>query len=112
MESQKLMEIMDKRREHKSLSVIGGIFGCVHSGLVMAAEAVNCLEASITEKVTKGDISYQDHKKYRDFKSLYHTENTKEKLVSFSDKIKEAKSKGFTYKPSVNARIISHESNQ
>lgn len=79
-----------KRKEHKSLSVVGAVFGTVHLGLVMAADAVNSLEGVITEKITKGDISYSDHKEWREINSCSRNimvkQNVRVKLKNINDK--------------------------
>lgn len=90
-------DVKAKRDEFKSLKVTGAIFGTIHTGLIMAAELVNCAEAKLTEKITKGEISYSEQKAYRDVTSMARVIQAKEKLKSSQEqamaKIREANEK-------------------
>lgn len=75
-------DTQNKRKEHKSLSVIGAIFGTIHTGFVVGAELTNAVESKLTEKITKGAISYEEAKRYRDISSAITVIDAKERFAA------------------------------
>lgn len=92
--------VSDKRKENGGVKAVTTVFGIIHFGLSLAAEAVTCAEAGIVNKMTKGEINYEQMKNYRMAETASKINNTKDKCREFQQKMKdlkaraEAKSKG------------------
>jgi hypothetical protein len=80
-----------KRKEHKSLGVVGAVLGTVHLGLTMAADAVNSFEAALTEKITDGNIGYEEQKRYRQVTSHVKNEAIKTSMQETLNKLSKNK---------------------
>lgn len=80
-------ELSDKYKkeniEHfnSTVNVIGAVFGTIHTGLTLAAEAVACGEAKLVEKVSKGNLKYDEYKAYRTVTTQKSVYSVKANLV-------------------------------
>lgn len=81
------------RQENTGANILMHVTGAIHTGLMLAAEAVKCTEASIVSKMSKGQLSYEELKEYRDIKSNANVMITKAKVKQYSSRIKEFKAK-------------------
>lgn len=66
---------------NSTVNVIGSVFGTIHTGLTLAAEAVACGEAKLVEKASKGNLKYEEYKAYRTVTTQKTVYNVKANLV-------------------------------
>ena len=81
--------VANARNENNGVKVVTAIFGAVHFGLSLAAEAVSCAEAGIVEKMTNGEIKYHQVKDYRTVETYNKIATTKKKVRDAEAKLKE-----------------------
>lgn len=81
--------VANARNENNGVKLVTTVFGAVHFGLSLAAEAVSCAEAGIVEKMTKGEVKYQQVKDYRAVETFNKIVSTKQKIRSAEAKLKE-----------------------
>lgn len=95
---QKALEISEGTNVYKEtviststtgVKITSTIFGALHSGLIIAADAVASAEASIVSRLDKRkEVTYEIHKGYRQLRSEQITLETKAKIIEAYKKSK------------------------
>lgn len=81
------------KSENTGVNLVTGIFGAIHFGLVLAAEAVSCAEAKVVEGMTKNTdnpITYRQMRDYRDITTTVRVMKTKDKVREVQSKFDKA----------------------